>query len=87
MAIQRNSSDKTSFDADPEKKNDLTYVEGVVMLPNGEESIVKTSFYTPEEEEFLATFDEAKQKKMYRKIDVRLLPMLALLYLFAYIDR
>lgn len=32
---------------------------------------------------FLASFDEKKRKRMYRKIDVRLLPMLALLYLFA----
>lgn len=31
----------------------------------------------------LASFDEKKRKRMYRKIDVRLLPMLALLYLFA----
>ncbi len=87
MANQRKSNDQASFDADLEKKNDTTYVEEVVILPNGDESAVKTSHYTAEEEAFLATFDEAKQKKMYRKIDIRLLPMLAMLYLFAYIDR
>lgn len=32
---------------------------------------------------FLASFDDKRKARMYRKIDVRLLPMLALLYLFA----
>ncbi|BEI84631.1 hypothetical protein CcaverHIS002_0500320 [Cutaneotrichosporon cavernicola] len=86
MSPKRKSIDRsTSFDDDVEKK-ETNNTETITVLPNGEE-VMKTSHYTPEEEEFLATFDEAKQKKMYRKIDVRLLPMLALLYLFAYIDR
>lgn len=33
--------------------------------------------------EFLANFDEKRKKKMYRKVDCRLIPMLALLYLIA----
>ena len=31
--------------------------------------------------DFLANFDEVKKKRMYRKVDFRLIPMLALLYL------
>jgi hypothetical protein len=40
-----------------------------------------------EEATFVANFDEAQRKKLYRKVDWRLVPMLALLYLFSYIDR
>ncbi|WVW80701.1 hypothetical protein I302_102687 [Kwoniella bestiolae CBS 10118] len=40
-----------------------------------------------EELDFIANFDEVKKRKMYRKIDIRLVPMLAALYLFSYIDR
>ena len=42
-----------------------------------------------EDAEFYEEFgsDEARYKKMLRKIDVRLVPVLALLYLAAHIDR
>ncbi|KAF7188316.1 MFS-type transporter cnsO [Pseudocercospora fuligena] len=40
-----------------------------------------------EDTEFFETFPEDKKKKMLRKIDVRLVPVLALLYLAAHIDR
>lgn len=38
---------------------------------------------TYEEASFLANFPEEKRKKLYRKVDWRLVPMLALLYLFS----
>jgi hypothetical protein len=43
--------------------------------------------HSDEDAEFLANFDEAKKKKMYRKIDWRLIPMLALLYLISCMSR
>jgi len=42
---------------------------------------------TAEETEFYENFPEDKKKKMVRKIDFRLVPVLALLYLMAHIDR
>lgn len=40
-----------------------------------------------EDAEFFDTFPEDKKKRMIRKIDFRLVPVLALLYLAAHIDR
>ena len=40
-----------------------------------------------DEIEFFETFPADKHKRMLRKIDVRLVPVLALLYLAAHIDR
>lgn len=42
---------------------------------------------TAEETDFYENFPEDKRKKMVRKVDVRLVPVLALLYLMAHIDR
>lgn len=42
---------------------------------------------SPEEEEFLLNVDEKEARKIFRKIDMRLVPMLALLYLFSHLDR
>ncbi|KAK2063981.1 major facilitator superfamily transporter [Colletotrichum caudatum] len=41
----------------------------------------------PEDAEFLACFPEEKKKKAVRKVDYRLIPMLVLLYLMAYLDK
>ena len=43
--------------------------------------------FSEEEADFFANFPEDKHKKMLRKIDFRLVPCLALLYLCAHIDR
>lgn len=40
-----------------------------------------------EENRFLESFDADRRRKMYRKIDWRLMPVLAFLYLVAHIDR
>lgn len=40
-----------------------------------------------EDAEFYETFPADKHKKLLRKIDIRLVPVLALLYLAAHIDR
>lgn len=40
-----------------------------------------------EDVDFFTNFPEEKRKKVFHKIDIRLIPMLALLYLLAHIDR
>lgn len=54
-------------------------------LEKKEDFQVETVTATMSEDDaaFLASFDDKRKARMYRKIDVRLLPMLALLYLFA----
>ncbi|KAF7555164.1 hypothetical protein G7Z17_g2366 [Cylindrodendrum hubeiense] len=42
---------------------------------------------SPEDWEFLNTFPEDHKKKILRKVDWRLVPMLVLLYLIAYLDK
>ncbi|KAF3390435.1 hypothetical protein F1880_009322 [Penicillium rolfsii] len=42
---------------------------------------------TPDDEQFYIGFPEASRKKVFRKVDVRLVPMLAMLYLICHIDR
>lgn len=82
MRPQRSNSlgRSESQEIDLEKKEEA-FVDNVAVLPDGERQTVP--LYTEEEEAFLATFDEKKLAKMYRKIDIRLLPMLGMLYLFA----
>ncbi|RYP00271.1 hypothetical protein DL766_008733 [Monosporascus sp. MC13-8B] len=41
----------------------------------------------PEDAEFYSNFPEERRKKVFRKVDVRLIPMLAALYLICHIDR
>ncbi|KAH7130898.1 major facilitator superfamily domain-containing protein [Dactylonectria macrodidyma] len=41
----------------------------------------------PQDAEFYTNFPEEKRKKVFHKVDVRLVPMLALLYLICHIDR
>lgn len=42
---------------------------------------------TVDDEQFYTSFSEERRKKVFRKVDVRLVPMLALLYLICHIDR
>ncbi|OOQ81870.1 MFS transporter [Penicillium brasilianum] len=42
---------------------------------------------TVDDEQFYNSFSEERRKKVFRKVDVRLVPMLALLYLICHIDR
>lgn len=41
----------------------------------------------PDDAEFYMNYSEEKRKKVIRKVDVRLVPMLAVLYLISHIDR
>lgn len=40
-----------------------------------------------DDRDWLASVDDKTQRKMYHKVDVRLVPMLAILYLIAHLDR
>lgn len=42
---------------------------------------------TLDDAEFLYSIDKAEQKKIYHKVDWRLCPMLAVLYLISHLDR
>ncbi|KAL4943532.1 hypothetical protein BDV06DRAFT_210938 [Aspergillus oleicola] len=42
---------------------------------------------SPEDADFYTNYPEEKRKKVFRKVDIRLVPMLALLYLCSHIDR
>ncbi|KAF9894341.1 hypothetical protein FE257_007844 [Aspergillus nanangensis] len=42
---------------------------------------------SPEEADFLLSLSDKEKDKIYRKVDIRLVPMLALLYLIAHLDR
>ncbi|KAJ5443455.1 uncharacterized protein N7458_007327 [Penicillium daleae] len=42
---------------------------------------------TTDDEQFYTTFSDERRKKVFRKADLRLVPMLALLYLICHIDR
>ena len=42
---------------------------------------------TEDEASFLASFSDEQKKVVLRKIDVRLVPMLLILYLISFIDR
>ncbi|THW54977.1 MFS general substrate transporter [Aureobasidium pullulans] len=41
----------------------------------------------PDDAEFFTNYSEADRKKTFRKVDLRLVPMLSVLYLMAHIDR
>jgi hypothetical protein len=42
---------------------------------------------SPEDADFYTTFSPSRRKKLLRKIDIRLIPMLSTLYLISHIDR
>lgn len=68
----------TSIDKDLEK------VEAIERYEHNKYANIGLS---AEDGEFFDGFPEDKHKKMIRKVDVRLVPVLALLYLMAHIDR
>jgi len=77
MAATRQASEKILDLEDLPTKND----------PAVYEECRRSLSLTPQDEEFLANFSEEKKKKVIRKVDWRLVPMLVLLYLITYIDK
>jgi hypothetical protein len=63
---------------------DLEKIEIIERLEVNKYANIGLSF---EDADFFDNFPQEKHKKMIRKIDVRLVPVLALLYLASHIDR
>ena len=65
-----------------------THVES---LPKGAQVTEIDNFrvvgLTPDDAEFFTNYPESKRKSVFRKVDSRLVPMLAVLYLISHIDR
>ncbi|KAF5008488.1 hypothetical protein FDECE_5247 [Fusarium decemcellulare] len=60
-----------------EKVDPASEIENVTVFGN----------LSPEDARWLAEFPEDRKKRAVRKVDVRLIPLLTLLYLFSFIDR
>ncbi|KAF9888592.1 hypothetical protein FE257_008524 [Aspergillus nanangensis] len=57
------------------------------MTRDSEKEDIEHIEVSPDSATTVPTYDEAATKKVLRKIDVRLLPVLTLLYIFAFLDR
>ncbi|KAL2854095.1 major facilitator superfamily domain-containing protein [Aspergillus pseudodeflectus] len=79
MADKRNSISKVD-EADAEKS---THIESPVT----EIGTFRVVGLSAEDADFYINYPEEKRKKVFRKVDIRLVPMLALLYLCCHIDR
>ncbi|KAL3467938.1 major facilitator superfamily domain-containing protein [Aspergillus heterothallicus] len=75
----RNSISKAD-EADAEKS---THIESPVT----EIGTFRVVGLSAEDADFYVNYPEEKRKKVFRKVDIRLVPMLALLYLCSHIDR
>ncbi|KAJ4245466.1 hypothetical protein NW762_013975 [Fusarium torreyae] len=62
-------------------------VNNKLSYAHEEDGVDDPSGLTREELAFVRDFPQDKKKKVLRKVDLRLVPFLTLLYLFAYIDR
>jgi len=76
MAVDRASSDRSDIENVSPEKESIQHDE--YQIRGG---------MRPEDVEFLANFPEEKKKKAVSKVDHRLIPMLMLLYLMAYLDK
>ncbi|KAL2834742.1 major facilitator superfamily domain-containing protein [Aspergillus pseudoustus] len=79
MADRRNSISKVG-EADAEKSR---HIESPVT----EIGTFRVIGLSAEDADFYINYPEEKRKKVFRKVDIRLVPMLALLYLCSHIDR
>ncbi|KAL3452241.1 major facilitator superfamily domain-containing protein [Aspergillus insuetus] len=79
MTDKRNSISKVD-EADAEKS---THIESPVT----EIGTFRVVGLSAEDADFYVNYPEEKRKKVFRKVDIRLVPMLALLYLCSHIDR
>jgi hypothetical protein len=76
------------------EKNEISYIDGKSeSLPDTKpHQIVQIENFQvlglhPEDAEFYTNYSEEKRKSVIHKVDVRLVPMLAVLYLVSHIDR
>lgn len=68
----------TSVSKDVEKIDQIEYYERNKYARIG---------LSDDDADFYTNYPEDARKKLFRKIDLRIVPMLAVLYLFAHIDR
>ncbi|USW55778.1 Putative major facilitator superfamily, MFS transporter superfamily [Septoria linicola] len=64
------------------KEKEIGYVDHLEKGPQ-----IKTKGLTDEERQWLSNIDPKEANRIYHKVDRRLVPMLALLYLIAHLDR
>ncbi|KZL74853.1 major facilitator superfamily transporter [Colletotrichum incanum] len=76
MAVTRTSSDRSDVEHVSPEKESIAHDE-----------FQRNGGMRPEDVEFLANFPEESKKKAVRKVDYRLIPMLVVLYLMAYLDK
>ncbi|KAE9571599.1 putative transporter [Colletotrichum fructicola] len=76
MTVVRASSDRSDIEHVAQEKDSVAHNE-----------FQQNSGMSPEDADFLANFPEERKKKAVRKVDFRLVPMLVLLYLMAYLDK
>ncbi|KAJ0349784.1 hypothetical protein COL154_005864 [Colletotrichum chrysophilum] len=76
MTAVRASSDRSDIEHVAQEKDSVAHNE-----------FQQNSGMSPEDADFLANFPEERKKKAVRKVDFRLVPMLVLLYLMAYLDK
>lgn len=69
---------------DSEKQSDSTSARNVRLDGKETTTYVEAVKHIADPPVFL---DQAAERRMYRKIDVRMLPVLAVLYLVAFLDR
>ncbi|KEF57115.1 uncharacterized protein A1O9_07305 [Exophiala aquamarina CBS 119918] len=74
------------------QKDEVEFIEGKQNDVEGIPHIIEIDTFrvlglTAEDADFYTNFPEEKRKRIFRKVDIRLIPMLALLYLAAHIDR
>jgi hypothetical protein len=82
---EKNSYDKAAMARTDERFNsepDVANQHQIIELDN-----FKVLGLSPEDADFYIAFSSSRRKKLLRKIDVRLIPMLATLYLISHIDR
>jgi hypothetical protein len=82
---EKNGYDKAAMARTDERSNsepDVANQHQIIELDN-----FKVLGLSPEDADFYLDFSSSRRKKLLRKIDVRLIPMLATLYLISHIDR
>lgn len=77
-----------------ENLNDLVMKEAKVNCKHIEEGAALNKYdealqagLSPDDARFLADFTPAQERRVFRKVDFRVVPMLALLYLISHLDR
>jgi hypothetical protein len=81
----KNSYDKAAMARTDERFDselDVANQHQIIELDNS-----KVLGLSPEDADFYIAFSPSRRRKLLRKIDIRLIPMLATLYLISHIDR